>query len=51
MTCKYLNCVEHLHILASAITGCISISAFTSFVVVPVGITSKIKNLWYLCRN
>ena len=31
-TCKYLNCVEHLLILASTITGCISISAFTSLV-------------------
>ena len=29
-TCKYLNYVEHLLILASTITGCISIFAFTS---------------------
>ena len=29
-TCKYLNYVEHLPVLASTVTGCISISAFTS---------------------
>ena len=40
-TCKYLNCVENLLILALAITGCLSISAFTSLVCVPVCITSS----------
>ena len=40
-TCKYLNYVEHLLILASTITGCVSISAFASLVCVPVGITSS----------
>ena len=35
-TCKHLNYVEHLLILASAITGCVSISAFTPLV--PVGV-------------
>ena len=39
-TCKYLNYVEQLLILASAVTGCVSISAFTSLVCVPVSITS-----------
>ena len=39
-TCKYLNYVEHLLILASRITGCVSISAFSSLVCDPVGITS-----------
>ena len=39
--CKYLNYVEHLLILALAIVGCISISAFASLVCVPVGITSS----------
>ena len=29
-TCKYLNYVEHLLTLASAVTGCVSISAFAS---------------------
>ena len=40
-TCKYLNYVEHLLILVSTVTGCISISAFASLVCVPVGITSS----------
>ena len=39
-TCKYLNYVEHLLNLASTITSCISISAFTSLVAIPVGIMS-----------
>ena len=39
-TCKYLNYVEHLLIIASVITGCISISAFASLVAISVGITS-----------
>ena len=38
-TCKYLNYVENLFILFSAVTGCVSISAFASLVCVPVGIT------------
>ena len=37
-TCKYSNYVEHLLILASKVTVCVSISAFASLVVVPVGI-------------
>ena len=40
-TCKYLNYVEHLLILASTITRCVSISAFASLVCFPVGITSS----------
>ena len=40
-TCKYLNHIEHLLILASTIIGCISISAFASLVCVPVGIVSS----------
>ena len=40
-TCKYLNYVEHLFILVSTVTGCVSISAFDSLVSVPVGITSS----------
>ena len=35
-TCKYLNYVEHLLILASTVTGCVSISAFASLAYVPV---------------
>ena len=40
-TCKYLNYVENVLILASTVTGCVSISAFASLVCVPVGITSS----------
>ena len=39
-TCNYLNYVEHLLISVSTVTGCVLISAFTSLVCVPVGITS-----------
>ena len=40
-TYKYLNYVEHLLILVSTVTGCISISEFVSSFCVPVGITSS----------
>ena len=40
MISKYLNHVEHLLILASEVTGCVSISAFASLVAIPVGISS-----------
>ena len=39
-TCKYINYVEHLLILVSTVTGCVSMSAFASLVCVLVGITS-----------
>ena len=39
-TCKYLNYVEHLLIVTSTVTGCVSISAFASLICVSVGITS-----------
>ena len=44
-TCKYLNYVEHLLILASTISVGVSISAFASLVFVPVGITSSAVRL------
>ena len=34
-----LNYIEHLLILASAVTGCVSISDFVSLVGIPVGVT------------
>ena len=34
-----LNYIEHFLILGSAITGCVSIFAFTSLVGIPIGIT------------
>ena len=40
-TCMYLNYAEHLIILVSTVTDCVSISAFASLVWVPVGITSS----------
>ena len=36
-----LNYTEHYLILASAITGCISISSFASLVGIPTGIASS----------
>ena len=38
--CTTLNYIEHFLILASTITGWISISVFTSLLVIPIGITS-----------
>ena len=40
-TCKTLSYIEHVLILATAFTGCVSISAFASVVGIPVGITSS----------
>ena len=37
--CTTLNYIEHFLILASTITGCVSISAFSSSVGIPVEIT------------
>ena len=39
-TCKYLNYVEDVLILASTAIGCVTISAFPLLVCVPVGLTS-----------
>ena len=38
--CTNLNYIEHFLIVASKITGCISISAFSSLIGIPLGITS-----------
>ena len=40
-----LNYTEHLLILISAISSCVSISAFTSLIVIPVGIASSAVGL------
>ena len=52
-TCNYLNYVEHLLILVSTITCCVSISALASLVCVPVSITSSAVGLKtsQFCRN
>ena len=39
--CITLNYIEHFFILASTITGCISISAFSYLIGIPIGITSS----------
>ena len=39
--CTSLNYIEHFLILASTITGCLFISAFASFIGIPIGITSS----------
>ena len=39
--CKTLNCIEHFLILASTVTGCISISGFASLLGIPIGIASS----------
>ena len=44
-TCKYLNYVEHLLILVLTVTGCVSISAFASLVVIPVGVSSSVVEI------
>ena len=36
-----LNYIENFLILASTITGCISISSFSSLIRIPIGITSS----------
>ena len=41
--CMTLNYIEYLLILASVVTGCVSISAFSSLVGVPIGITSSVQ--------
>ena len=38
--CTTLNYIEHFLILASTITGCVSISAFASLIGIPIGITN-----------
>ena len=39
--CATLDSIEHFLILASAVTGCISISAFATLLGVPTGNTSS----------
>ena len=43
--CATLDYVEHFLIVRSAITGCVSISAFASLVGIPIGITSSAVGL------
>ena len=43
--CTDLNYIEHLLILASTVTGCVSISSFALLVGIPVGIASSAVEL------
>ena len=45
MVCTTLNYIEHFLNLASAIIGCISISAFTFLLGIPIGIMSSAVRL------
>ena len=45
---KYLNYVEHLLILVSTFTGCVSISAFASLICVPVSSWSSVVGIKFI---
>ena len=47
-TCKYLNYSDRLFILASTVTGSVSISAFSSTVCVSWGITSSAVGIKFI---
>ena len=49
--CTTLNYIQHFLILASIITGCISISAFSSLVGIPIEIMSFAILLKICARN
>ena len=40
--CRTLNYSEHFPVLASAVTGCVSISVIVSLVGIPIGIASSV---------
>ena len=42
---RVLNYIEHLLILISTLTGCVSVSTFVSLVSIPIGITSPATGL------
>ena len=43
--CMAFNYLEHLPISSSAVTGCVSISAFASLVGIPISITTSAVGL------
>ena len=43
--CTALNYIEYLLILASTVTGCVSISTFASLVGIPIGLASSVVGL------
>ena len=40
--CRTLNYIEHFPVLASAVTGCVSICVIVSLVGIPIGIASSV---------
>ena len=49
--CTTLTFIEHFLILASTITGCVSISASASLIGIPIGITSSAIGLKNCART
>ena len=49
--CKFLNCIEHFLILDSAVTWCVSISAFASLADTAIGISSSSLGLKFCVIN
>ena len=43
--CTILNYIKHLLKLVFAVTGCVSISAYGSFIGIPIGITTSAVGL------
>ena len=46
--CRVSNYIEHLLILVSTVAGCVFVSAFTSSISIPVGMTSSVIG-WKIC--
>ena len=52
--CRALNKFEHFLVFVSAVNGCVSISTFSSLVIVSTDIASsavELKIFCYICRN
>ena len=45
---RNLTYIDHFLVSASSITGCVSVSAFASLVVIPIGITSFMVGLKFV---
>ena len=46
--CRNLTYIDHFLVSASSITGCVSVSALASLVVIPIGITSFMVGLEFV---
>ena len=49
--CRALNYFENFLVFVSAVSGCVSISAFASLVGVPVGICELCSGIKNLCNH